>query len=177
MEALELLAYSGAQQLFLTLQEYPKRQFTINELAKTANLPFTTTWKLVQKFERAQVADVVLIGSSRAVNYKDGPFSKLVRKILALSQSHQALSVPELKRTLRAEKGITAAYLFGSVAKGAEKLESDVDVALLSKKRIDASSLISRLNEKYGVKVVPLAFDSRGEFDSFLKGKKTVRLV
>ncbi len=177
MEAFELLTYKGARALFETLRAYPKRQFSINELAKSAKLPFTTTWKLVQKFEMAQVIDVSLIGKSRAVRFKESPFSILITDMLKMSKSPQALSIPELKRILKAKEGIAQAYLFGSVAKGMEKLESDVDIALLVKKRIDTSSFMSGLYEKYGVKVVPITFDSKEEFEDFLKGKKKVKLV
>ncbi len=177
MEAFELLTYKGARELFETLRAYPKRQFTINELAKTAHLPFTTVWKLVQKFERAQVIEMKLIGKSRAVRYRDGPFSQLVLKILQMSKSPQALSIPELKRILKSKKGIAEAYLFGSVASKLEKLESDIDVALLIKKRIDIFSLVNAMHEKYGVKVVPLTFDSKDEFEDFLRDKKKVRLL
>jgi predicted nucleotidyltransferase len=177
MEAFELLKYKGARPLFETLHSYPKRQFTINELSKAAKLPFTTTWKLVQKFERAQIIDVALIGKSRAVRYNDSPFSQLVLKILRMSKSPQALSISELKKRLRAQDGITDAYLFGSVASKNEKLESDIDIALLLKKKIDTFSLVSQMHEKYGVKVVPLTFGSKDEFDDFLMDKKKVRLV
>ena len=85
--------------------------------------------------------------------------------------------MPGLKKILGAKKDISGAYLFGSVAKNTEKLESDVDVALLVNKKIDSSSLISTMHEKYGVKVVPLTFYSQDEFDDFLKDKKKVRLI
>jgi len=177
MEAFELLSHKGARQMFATLRAYPRRQFSISELAKTAHLPFTTTWKLVQKFERAGVIEVSLIGKSRAVKYHPGPFSKLLAKMLSLSASPQALSMPELKRILKAKEGVSEAYLFGSVAQKKERLDSDVDVALLLKKRIDASSFMSSIYEKYGVKVVPLLFYSKEEFEDFLKGKKKVMLA
>jgi predicted nucleotidyltransferase len=177
MDAVELLSYAGARELFKTLRAYPKRQFTINELSKTAHLPFTTTWKLVQKFELAQIIEVATIGKSRAVKYKESPYSKLVSDILKMSISQQTLALPELKRILRAKEGIQAAYLFGSVALKKEKLESDIDIAMLTKNKIDASSLISTIYEKYGVKVVPLEFASKGEFEDFLRDKKKVRLA
>ncbi len=177
MEAFELLTYKGAKQLFETLRSYSGRQFTINELAKTAGLPFTSTWKLVQKFERAQIVNVTLVGKSRGVTYVDGPFSKLVAKMLSLSKSPQALSLPELKRVIKSKEGVAEGYLFGSVARNEEKLESDIDVALLLKRKIDANSLVYGMIDKYGVKVVPLTFDSKDEFDDFLKDKKKVRLV
>ncbi|NYZ74087.1 nucleotidyltransferase domain-containing protein [Candidatus Micrarchaeota archaeon] len=177
MNAIELLAHKGARQLFETLRAYPKRQFTINELSKTARLPFTTTWKLVQKFELAQIAEVATIGRSRAVRYRETPYSRLVSDILKMGSSPQALALPELKHLLRARKGVVEAYLFGSVALKKEKLESDIDVALLVGKRMDLPSLISAVYDKYGVKVVPLAFESKDELEDFLRDKKKVRLV
>lgn len=177
MDAVELLSYTGARELFKTLRAYPKRQFTINELSKTASLPFTTTWKLVQKFELAQIVEVSTIGKSRAVRYKKSPYSETISGILKMSASPQALALPELKRVLKAKEGIREAYLFGSVALKKEKLESDIDIAMLTKKKIDALSLISTIYEKYGVKVVPLDFASKDEFEDFLRDKKKVRLV
>lgn len=177
MDAVELLMHKGARELFETLQTYPQRQFTINELSKTACVPFTTTWKLVRKFELAQIAEVAAIGNGRAVRYKKSPFSKVVSGILKMSASPQALSLPELKRILKAKKGLREAYLFGSVALKKERLESDVDIALLAAKKIDIPSLISAVYEKYGVKVMPIAFDSRDEFEDFLSDKKKARLV
>jgi len=177
MEALELLSYKGARQLFETLRAYPQRQFTINELSKAAKLPFTSTWKLVQKFEQAQIVDVVLVGKSRAVKYKETPFSKIIAQMLRISVSPQALSLPELKRILKANRQVKEACLFGSVAVKKEKLESDIDVALLVGRKIGLGSLMSSMQEKYGVKLVPLAFDSKEEFEDFLKDKKRVKLV
>lgn len=177
MEAYELLAYKGAKDLFNTLTSFPNRQFSINELAKTAGIPFTSAWKLVQKFERAQVVDTVIIGKSRAVRYRDSPFSQILKSVADTSTSTQALSLKELKRILDGKKEIESAYLFGSVAKKAETLESDIDVALLLSKRMDVLSMMSSMQEKYGVKLVPLVFYSKDEFEDFLKGKEKVRLI
>lgn len=176
MEAFELLTYRGAREAYETLRNYRNRQFSISELSRMAHLPFGTTWRLVQKFERAQIVDTTLIGKTRAVKFLDSPFSKLVGEILRASKSLQALSLPELKRILRAKAEIRQAYLFGSVAIKKEKLESDIDVALLVSQRIDITSFMASMLEKYGVKVMPLTFDSKDEFDDFLKGKKTVVL-
>lgn len=177
MEAFELLTYKGAKPLFDTLRKYPARQFTINELAKSAGLPFTTTWKLVQKFQRADIIELGKLGKSRIVKCKDSPFSKRLADILKLSISPQALSLPELKRILKEKKAVREAYLFGSVASKKENLESDIDVALLLGQKIDTTGLICGMYEKYGVKVVPLEFDSKVEFDDFLKDKKKVKLA
>jgi len=177
LETLELLGYRGARQLFETLRRHPQRQFSINELSKTAHLPFTTTWKLVGKFELAQLLELVLIGKTKAVRFRKSPYSNLVLDILRKSASMQKLALPELKKTFKAKNEVTEAYVFGSVALGKEKLESDIDVALLIKRKMDLPSLISSIYDKYGVKLMPLVFYSRDEFEVFLKDKKKVKLV
>jgi predicted nucleotidyltransferase len=177
MDAVELLSYKGSRKLFETLHGYPKRQFSINELSKAAGVPFATCWKLVWMFEKAQVATVATIGKSRAVSYNESPFSALVAKILRMSASVQSISVPGLKRKLKAKKGVREAYLFGSVVTGNETLESDVDVALLAENKLDLPSLITEMREKYGVNLMPLEFRSKAELDDFLSKKKKVRLV
>jgi len=177
MEAFEILTYKGARTLFETLAAYPNRQFTINELAKTAHLPFTTVWKLVKKFELAGIIETTLIGKSRVVRYKEGKFSKLLAEILRLSVSPQRFSLKELKRVLKKKKQIKEAYLFGSVAKGSERLESDIDIALLLRKHFDIHSLLSEMYDKYCVRIVPLTFENNEEFEDFLKDKKKVKLV
>ena len=176
MEAFELLTYKGACELFMTLKNYRTRQFSISELARVAGLPFGTTWRLVQKFDRAQLVETGLLGKTRTVQYKESPYSKLVGSMIRMSKSYQALSLPALKRILREKERVQEAYLFGSVAIHKEKLESDIDVALLLDKPMDRTSFVSAMNDKYGVKIIPITFYSKDEFDDFLKEKKTVRL-
>ncbi len=177
METVELLAFKGARPLLETLLAYPKRQFSINELSKTSHLPFTSTWKLVNKFEKAQIVDVTLIGKSRAVEYKESPFSMLAARIMQLSTTPQRLSLDALKAALKARSEIKEAYLFGSVAANKEKLESDIDVAILATRSVDAPALMTAMADRYGVNVVPLVFKSKKEFDNFLKDKKKVKLA
>ncbi|MFH1200166.1 MAG: nucleotidyltransferase domain-containing protein [Candidatus Micrarchaeota archaeon] len=177
MEAIGLLAFKGARELFETLRAHPRRQFSISELSRASELPFTTTWKLVRKFELAQMVEVVTIGRSRAVRYMAGPYSRLVESILKISASPQALALPGLRRILKANGGVLEAYLFGSVASNTEKLGSDVDVALLTSKKIDVPSIMSTIYEKYGVKAMPLCFGSKDELEDFLRGKKNRRIA
>ncbi len=177
MEAFELLTYKGAREVYETLRAYPHRQFSISELSRMAKQPFGTTYRMVRIFERAQIVDLTLVGRTQAVKFlKDTPFSKMVGQILKTSKSQQQLTLPELKRILKAKEPVKEAHLFGSVAIGKEKLESDIDVALLVSQRIDITSFTSSLYDKYGAKVIPLTFTSKEEFDDFLSGKKTVRL-
>ncbi len=74
------------------------------------------------------------------------------------------------------ERKVRQAFLFGSVAQGKEKPESDVDLALLTAPGFDANGLVYTAYEKYGAKVVPLTFSSESKLNAFLKGKQAERL-
>lgn len=90
--------------------------------------------------------------------------------------SPQAFAARSLKEFLAKEKKVRQAFLFGSVAKGEEKLSSDVDLALLAEKSFDANALVYYCFERFGAKIVPLVFSNEKELKEFLSGKKTERL-
>ncbi len=176
MEALQLVKYSGSRQLLQTLLKFPDRRFTINELANEARVPFSSAWRLVKKWEMAGIIETGKVGNGITVRLHKSEYVDSVASLLRISTSPQAFSAHVLKGILAEEKGVREAHLFGSVAKGTEMLQSDIDVALLCKKDYDANRLVFGIYEKYGTKVVPLAFSSKRELEGFMAGKKGVRL-
>lgn len=176
METIELLARSGSRELFSTLQKFPKRDFSISELARTAGVPFASAWRIIRLWERAGVIETGKLGRSVVVRYHDSPYARSLAQILGASSSPQAFTVARLKRMLKRMKGVKGAYLFGSVARGEEKLSSDIDLAVLAGRGFDAEGLVFKVYEAYGTKVVPLEFGSEKELNEFLKGKGAVRL-
>ncbi|MBI5036214.1 nucleotidyltransferase domain-containing protein [Candidatus Micrarchaeota archaeon] len=177
MDALELVKYSGAKNVLRTLFGYPKRQFTINELAKTSKTPFTSVWRLVRKLEPAGVIETNRLGNSIIVRLKNSEYTQTFARLLELNTSPQAFTVQKLKEELRKNKGIKGVFLFGSVARGEEKLESDIDLAILATKGFDANKLVFDVYEKHGTKVVPLVFHDKKEAERFLKNKENVKLL
>lgn len=176
MEAVELLRSRGARELFVTLRKFPEREFSINELAKTAGVPFATTWRTVGLWRSAGVVETGKLGRSVVVRYRDSPYARLMANILGISASPQAFAVARLRVMLKRIKAVKRAYLFGSVARGEEKIRSDVDLALLAGRGFDPDDFALGAYERYGVRVVPLTFGSVKELEGFLKGKEAVRL-
>jgi predicted nucleotidyltransferase len=176
MEAIQLVKYSGSRQLLETLLKFPKRQFTINELAKEAGVPFSSAWRLVKKWEPAGIIETGRVGKSVTVKIHKSEYLDSVVSILKISMSPQAFTARALVDLLAKEKGVKEAYLFGSVARRGEKLASDVDIALLAEKGVDANHLVFEIYEKYGTKAVPLVFSSRRELGEFMADKKGERL-
>ena len=177
LDALELLAGSGAQEVFGTLVRFKGRQFTIRELARESGVPFSSVWRLVGRFERAGVVERGKLGSAAVVRLKDSAYSRRLTRLIMLSVSPQAFAVDALKTQLHDDKCVKSAYVFGSVARGEEKPESDVDLAILASKGFDPTGLVFKILDERGIKVVPLVFHDASELSAFLSGKKTVKLV
>ena len=177
METIGLIKYKGARNVLETLLKFPERQFTINELAKTAGIPFSSCWRLVKKWEPAGIIETGRAGKSVTVKLKRSAYTRRAAELVQLSVSPQAFTVETLKKTLKNTKGVGEVYLFGSVARGEEKLESDVDLAVLAGREFDADALVFSVYERLGTKIVPLVFRNRKELAGFLRGKDGVRLV
>ena len=148
----------------------------MNELSKTTKVPFGSLWRLLRKWESAGIIEANVVGNSKVVKLHESEYTKRILELLKLSVSPQTFTAEALKKELR-DKGIKEAYLFGSVAKKKEKLESDIDLAILARKKFDANQLMFDVYERYGTKVVPLMFDNKKEFDKFLKDKEKERII
>jgi DNA-binding Lrp family transcriptional regulator len=176
MEAIELIKYKGSRKLLETLAKFPNRQFTINELSGEAGVPFASTWRLVRKWEPAGIIETGRVGKSVTVKLRRSEYLDSVLSLLKISTSPQNFTARALGEMLAEEDGVKEAYLFGSVAKGDEKLESDIDMALLVKKGYDANGIVFEAYGKFGTKVVPITFHSKKELTEFMAGKKGRKL-
>lgn len=176
MEAIDFVKQKGSRKLLETLLKFPKRMFAINESSREAGVPFASTWRIVKRWEAAGIIETGKVGNSVTVKLHESEYSKAVTKLLGISMSPQAFTAGKLKALFAKERDVEDAYIFGSVASGEEKLMSDIDVAVVSNATFDANKLIFTIYEKYGTKIVPIVFKDKDELDSFLKGKKTVKL-
>lgn len=176
MDALHLLKYSGSRRVMQTLHKYPERRFSIRELSKEAGVPYASAWRLVRKWEPAGMIEAGKVGNIVTVKLRKSGYVDSVFSLLEQSRSPQAFTASALARLLSEEKAVKEAFLFGSVAAGNEKLESDIDVAVLADKGFDADALIFDVYEKFGTKVVPIVFSTKAEFSEFMRDKKWVRL-
>src|SRR3989338_8561151 len=98
MEMLQLVKYAGSRNLLETLLKFPDRQFTINELAKEANVPFASAWRLVKKWEPAGLIFTGKVGKSITVKLHKSEYLDSLASVLKLSVSPQAFTVLSLSK-------------------------------------------------------------------------------
>lgn len=114
------------------LLKYPNRTFTIRELSRLADTPYATVWRLINDLYSAGVVHLSKIGGSLAckLNTKS-PFLAEVEKILEIEPSPHRLAAGKFAERVKNIAGVERIILFGSVARSEERLESDVDIAVI----------------------------------------------
>ncbi|MEW6069552.1 MAG: nucleotidyltransferase domain-containing protein [Candidatus Thermoplasmatota archaeon] len=127
------ITYREIAGLFLT---YPSREFTINEISQISKISYATTWRIVQKLDKAGLIFTKKIGHSTVCTLnKSSPFLSEVKKALTLKLTpHEAVLSDFVKEVRKLDK-VQKVILFGSVARGEAKLTSDIDIAVIVAKK------------------------------------------
>jgi predicted nucleotidyltransferase len=170
------LSRKGSRELLSLLLGCPKRRFSISELAKSAKVPFGSAWNIIRDWEAGGIVETEKVGSTIAVTLGSGPYLEIVKKMMEMPPSPQRMALPSIAKIMK-KGGVKEAYLFGSVATGAEKPESDVDIALLKAVGFKCDEETLRIHDAFHVRAVFLEFGSAKELKGFLEGKKHERLV
>lgn len=169
-------ARKGSRELLSLLLEYPKRKFSISELAKSAKVPFGSAWNIIRDWEAGGMVGTEKVGSTIAVTLGGGPYLEIAKKMLEMPPSPHRMALGAIGRRLKA-KGVKFAFLFGSVAEGRERPESDIDIVFIKARGFDSAAETLALHGKYSVNAVFLEFANEKEMLEFLAGKKHEKLV
>lgn len=172
---LDVLGRTSAREIIYIFQKYPKREFTINELARTTNVPVMSCWRAIKDLEKLGMVNTRRIGKSIAVTLNTN--SIVLRTLAKLKDPYWDAAEKFAKRAAKI-KGVKSCYLFGSVAKGLHKPGSDVDVAVIydkskvSEKALEEAitKIMSEILERMKMRVIPLCIT----VNEFEKGEKTI---
>lgn len=153
-----------ASALLATLIRYPEREFTILELAGESKTPYASAWRMVQALSAQGIILTKTIGNSTVcrLNAKCALLPE-IKTLTELELSPHRAALKEFTSKAKKLKEIRKIILFGSVARGKEKPESDVDVALIVNRK--SARLESKINELVDciiktarIKIIPLIF-------------------
>lgn len=163
----QLLGNKTAIALSRALLSHRGKVFTVRGLADTAGVSPSETSVIVKNLEEAGVIKLQPVGRSFLVTLNEKSF--LLQKILTpvIKAEKETLSelTKLLKRCFYRREGIDSVYLFGSVAKGEERRDSDVDLLVISDDFERASEVISQAREEvadvFNKQLSPLIFSKR----------------
>jgi len=165
--------------LVRTLLHYRGKIFTVRKLAEAAGVSSSEAAVVVQHLEKEGLLRLQPAGKSYLVslNERNYALSKIIKPMIKAEQETYAELVSILKKHFERGRGaIISAVVFGSVSKGEEKEDSDVDLLVISKDFDSATAIVSKAQEE-----VSLIFNSRLSpmilSEKELRAKKRDRLV
>jgi len=155
--------------------------FTIRRLAEDADASHPEVSATVEELEKFGIVQIQPVGRAHQVslNEKSYVLQEIVKPILKAEEKTLDKVILILKNHLGTKK-ITSAAIFGSVSRGEEKEDSDIDVLIISDDFEYASMLISNAGQeiflKLHNKVAPIIF-SESEFKSKKKKNDFIRSI
>lgn len=151
--------------------------FTIRRLAEDAGVSHPGVSVTVGELEKFGIVQIQPIGRSHQVslNEKSHVLNAIIEPIFKAEEKTLDHIILILKNHLSTKKIISAA-IFGSVSRGEEKEDSDIDVLIISNDLEHASMAISNAGEeifmKFHSKVSPIIFS-----ETKFKSKKKSDLI
>lgn len=172
----EVLGNKVSISLFRTMIRYKGMVFTARRLAQEANVSAAMVALLTHKLEKLGIIRIQPIGRAHhlQLNEKSYILNKIIKPIIDAEKNTVSELVKFLKKHLDTEK-IISAVIYGSVATGEEKIDSDIDLFIVSDDFDSAITAVSESRDVYEIfsgSTSPLVFTKK-EFVS----KKNTPLV
>lgn len=161
-DILETLAKSGRIELVRTLRAYPDRDFTVNELARTAKVPTMTAWRAVRDLKRAGFVRTRKVGNATSVKITDDRERLRALRLIPETDPQKGAALDFATR-LGENAWMRECRLFGSIARGEHTPGEEVDVAVVyddaavseHDAKETASELAKAIQNETNVAVVP----------------------
>ena len=170
--------YSLADALFTTTQQrlfsflfgQPYKSFYLTELVRLAEVGRGGVQRELMRLESSGLVTVTTIGNQK--HYQANPDSPLFVELTGIVKKTVGLKQPLLNALEPLQKNIDLAFVYGSVAKGIDTANSDIDLMVVSDELTleKIFSAITSLEAQLGRSVNPTLYSSK-EFSQKRKTK------
>ncbi|PIN83758.1 MAG: hypothetical protein COV65_02685 [Nitrosopumilales archaeon CG11_big_fil_rev_8_21_14_0_20_33_24] len=156
------------------LVHYKGKIFTIRRLAQDAGASHPEVSATLEELEKFGIVQIQPVGRAHQIslNEKSYVLNEIIEPILRAEEKTLAKVISILKDHLNTKK-ITSSVIFGSVSRGEEKEDSDIDVLVVSDDFDHATEAIANASEDvalaFHTRVSPIIFTKK-EFLSKKKG-------
>ncbi len=172
-----LLGNKIAISILRVLVHYKGRIFTIRRLAEDAKASHPEVSATLTELEKFGVVKIQPVGRAHQIslNEKSYLLKEIIEPVLQAEKNTLTKVISILKDHLNTKK-IISSVIFGSVSKGEEKEDSDIDVLVISDDFDHATEAIANASEDvalgFHTRVSPIIFTKK-EFLSKRKGDLT----
>ena len=169
-----------------TLRAYPGRDFTINELARTARVPVMTTWRSVRDLKAADIVRARKVGNAIIVSITEDRESLKALRLIPETDP-QRMAAIGFAEQLGNCHWLEECRLFGSIGRGEHSPGDEVDIAVIfdgaqiseENARILATDLAGKVKADTNVTIVPLCvsatdMNKKGGLGAELRDKEAI---
>lgn len=167
--------------LLRTMITYRGKIFTVRGLADEANVSTNETALIVHDLEKMGIIKIQPIGRAYhlELNEKSYLLSEIIEPAINAEKNTMNKLIQVLRKYFDTKKIITAA-IFGSVASVEEKIDSDIDLFIISNNHDHAITLVSEASKQVSVRfngmLSPIIFTEK-EFKSKQKGSLVQSII
>jgi predicted nucleotidyltransferase len=158
----EILGNRTKVKLLRAFFTYPEKEFTESELQRIAGIPQASVHRNVKSLLANGLLDRERIGKANLHSLnKEHILYPLIKKTFENERNLLSELIKSLKDSIGSLSGIELAVLFGSVVKGTEREDSDIDIFIISradKSQVEAEmkNLIQVIRNKFGNMISPM---------------------
>jgi len=180
-EYIEVLGNKVAIILLRTMIKYEGKIFTIRGLAKEARVSPNETALIIHELENYGIVKIQPVGRAYQLelNKKSYILNKIVKPMIDAEKNTFDELLVLLKKYLDTKK-IISAVIFGSVVKRQEKIDSDIDLLVISNDHDHAIGQISKASEQifsiFHGSLSPIVFTDK-DFKSKQKGSLVQSII
>ena len=151
----EILSSKIKVSIWKILHRYPEKRFSGRELARLLNVSPSRASEILELFRKYGVVNRIRIGNTSewTLNKKSILVDKLL-KIFKIEEKIYRDLKSKIFNTFHKEKSILKVILYGSVARGEEQPNSDIDLFILVKNEKD-KDLVANLVHKLNISLLP----------------------
>jgi len=170
-----VLGSEKRREIVRAMLNHPEKDWSVPELEKITGVPHATVWRTVLDMEEAKILRSRLLGKKTKIFnlVKGSPYLSVLKSAVAVEVFPLREVAEEFAREVSKLEAVGSCILYGSVARGAATLESDIDVLVLVKNSTKAlkeqiTRIASDVSHRTGRSIVPtLLLDA--EFDEMVK--------
>jgi predicted nucleotidyltransferase len=153
----QVLGNKGSISVLRVLVRYKGKVFTIRRLAKDAGISHTEASATIQDLEKFGIVQIQPVGRSHQIflNKKSFLLAKIIEPVFRVEKESLGAVISIFKKHLSSRQ-IISAVVFGSVARGEETEDSDIDLLVISNDFEKAIGIVAKAVEE-----ISLAFNTR----------------
>lgn len=147
----ELIFQQGKLKVLEELLDRPEKEYSISDLSEESGASYDLTHRFAGQLSELGIISKKKIGGSVIVQLnQESPYVEKLQELVRIDSRPLVDVAEQYAEELKQEKEIESVVLFGSVARGTPRTDSDIDILILAQEnREGVESYANKLASRY----------------------------